>query len=120
MKTGMMCLWNAANRYSIHAELVGKTWVELDHKLRVFSAEKHSDARPAIQKDEDFVIRHFSVNEVIPFTRATSFDPSPLFNEKYEVFVERLPADKLLEAFPEILWNLTGTKIKYSVGGIEQ
>ena len=106
MKIGMMCLWNAANGSAIHAELVGKAWMELGHKLRVFSAEKHPDARPTFQKDEDFVIRHFRVNEVIPFTRAASFDPSPLLNEEYEVFVaqnvERLPADKLLEVFPEI------------------
>jgi len=106
MKIGMMCLWNAANGPSIHAELVGRAWVKLGHKLRVFSAEKHPDARPTLQKDEDFVIRHFRVNEVIPFTRAASFDPSPLLHEAYEVFVaqnvERLPADKLLEVFPEI------------------
>ena len=106
MKIGMMCLWNAANGPSIHAELVGRAWVELGHKLRVFSAEKHPDARPTLQKDEDFVIRHFRINEVIPFTRAASFDPSPLLNEEYEVFVaqnvERLPADKLLEVFHEI------------------
>lgn len=102
----MMCLWNAANGPSIHAELVGRAWVKLGHKLRVFSAEKHPDARPTLQKDEDFVIRHLRVNEVIPFTRAASFDPSPLLNEEYEVFVaqnvERLPADKLLEVFPKI------------------
>lgn len=106
MKIGMVCLWNAANGPSIHAELVGRAWVKLGHKLRVFSAEKHPDSRPTLQKDEDFVIRHFRVNEVIPFTRAASFDPSPLLNEEYEVFVaqnvERLPADKLLEVFPEI------------------
>ncbi len=106
MKIGMMCLWNAANGPSIHAELVGRAWVKLGHKLRVFSAEKHPDARPTLQKDEDFIIRHFRVNEVIPFTRATFFDPSPLLNKEYEVFVaqnvERLPADKLLEVFPEI------------------
>jgi hypothetical protein len=106
MKIGMMCLWNAANGPAIHAELVGKAWEKLGHKLIVFSAEKHPDARPTLQKDEDFVIRHFRVNEVIPFTRAASFDPSPLLNEEYEVFVaqnvERLPADKLLEVFPEI------------------
>jgi len=29
MKIGMMCLWNAANGPSIHAELVGRAWVEL-------------------------------------------------------------------------------------------
>jgi len=106
MKIGMMCLWNAANGPAIHAELVGKAWIELGHKLSIFSANKHPDARPTLQKDEAFVMRHFHVNKVIPFTRAASFDPAPLLNEAYEVFVaqnlERLPADKLLEIFPEI------------------
>ncbi len=106
MKIGMMCLWNAANGPSIHAELVGRAWVKLGHQLKVFSTKKHPDARPTFQKDEDFVIRHFSVDEVIPVTRATYFDPSPLFNEEYDVFiaqnVERLPAERLLEVFPKI------------------
>jgi len=106
MKIGMMCLWNAANGPSIHAELVGRAWVQLGHKLRVFSAKKHPDARPTFQEDEDFVIRHFSVDEVIPYTRAVSFDPSPLMNEEYDAFVaqnvERLPAERLLEVFPRI------------------
>ena len=106
MKIGMMCLWNAANGPSIHAELVGRAWVKLGHQFRVFSAKKHPDARPTFQRDEDFVIRHFSVDEVIPVTRASSFDPSPLLNEEYDVFiaqnVERLPAERLLEVFPEI------------------
>jgi len=106
MKIGMMCLWNAANGPSIHAELVGRAWVKLGHQLKVFSATKHPDARPTFQEDEDFVIRHFKVDEVIPFTRATSFDHYPLLNEEYEVFVaqnvERLPAEKLLEFFPQV------------------
>lgn len=106
MKIAMMCLWNAANGPSIHAELVGRAWVKLGHQLRIFSATKHPDARPTFQEDEDFVIRNFRVDKVIPFTRAVSFDPAPLLNEEYEVFVaqnvERLPAEKLLEVFPEI------------------
>ena len=106
MKIGMMCLWNAANGPSIHAELVGRAWVKLGHQLKVFSAKEHPDARPTFQKDEDFVIRHFSVDEIIPVTRATYFDPSPLLNEEYDVFiaqnVERLPAERLLELFPKI------------------
>ena len=106
MKIGMICLWNAANGPSIHAELLGRAWVKLGHQLKVFSATKHPDARPTFQEDEDFVIRHFRIDEVIPFTRATSFDPSPLLNEEYEIFVaqnvERLPAEKLLEVFPQI------------------
>ena len=106
MKIGMMCLWNAANGPSIHAELVGRAWVKLGHQVRVFSAKKHPDARPTFQKDEDFVIRHFQVDKIIPFTRASHFDPSPLLNEDYNVFiaqnVERLPAERLLGVFPKI------------------
>ena len=106
MKIGMMCLWNAANGPSVHAELIGREWVKQGHQLRVFSATKHPDARPTCQQDEDFVTRHFQVDEIIPFTRASYFDPSPLLDEDYDVFVaqnlERLPSEKLLEIFPDI------------------
>ena len=109
MKIGMICLWNAANGPSIHAELLGRAWVKLGHQLKIFSAQKHPDARPTFQEDENFVIRHFRVDEVIPFTRAASFDPSPLLNEEYEIFVaqnvERLPAEKLLEVFPPVSYT---------------
>ncbi len=101
-----MSLWNAANGPSIHAELVGREWAKSGHKLTIFSAKRHPDARPTLQKDEDFVIRHFAIGIIKPFTRATDFDPSPLVEEDYEVFVaqnlERLPAERLLEIFPEI------------------
>ncbi|MHC1567914.1 MAG: glycosyltransferase family protein [Candidatus Syntropharchaeia archaeon] len=106
MKIGMMTLWNAANGPSIHAELVGRAWVKLGNQLKIFSAKKHPDARPTLQRDEDFVIRHFSVDEVVPFTRASFFDPDPLLNEDYDIFVaqnvERLPAERLFEVYPEI------------------
>ena len=106
MNIGMMSLWNAANGPSIHAEFVGREWVRAGHKLTVFSAKKHPDARSTLQKDENFVIRHFSVDTIEPFTRATEFDPLPLIEEDYEVFVaqnfERLPAERLLKIFPEI------------------
>ena len=51
MKIGMMCLWNAANGPSIHAELVGRAWVKSGHQLKVFSAKKHPDARSTRQRD---------------------------------------------------------------------
>ncbi|MCW4042521.1 MAG: hypothetical protein NWE90_02200 [Candidatus Bathyarchaeota archaeon] len=103
---GMMTLWNAANGPSIHAELVGREWVKMDHQLRVFSPRKHPDARPTLQKDEDYIIRHYSVNEVLPVTKANYFDPLPLIKEDYNVFVaqnvERLPTKELYEKFPDI------------------
>ncbi|MCP2519174.1 hypothetical protein NLC82_05605 [Candidatus Aminicenantes bacterium AC-335-A11] len=106
MKIGMMTLWNAANGPSIHAELIGRAWVKMGHELKVFSSIKHPDARPTGQEDEDFVIRHFIVDNVVPVTRASWFDPSPLLDEDYEIFVaqnvERLPVERLLELFPKI------------------
>jgi hypothetical protein len=106
MNIGMMSLWNAANGPSVHAELVGREWVRAGHKLTLFSAKRHPDARPTLQKDEDFVIRHFTVDTIKPFTRAADFDSFPLIEGNYEVFVaqnlERLPAQRLLQVFPEI------------------
>ncbi len=106
MKIGMMTLWNAANGPSVHAELVGREWVKMGHRLVVFSAIRHPDARPTMQEDESYVIRHFAVDDVVPVTRASFFDPNPLLEEDYEVFVaqnvERLPTRELLDVFPEI------------------
>lgn len=102
----MMTLWNAANGASIHAELVGRAWVKQGHELKVFSAKKHPDGRPTSQPDENYVIRHFTVDEVTPFTKVSFFDPAPLLEEDYEVFVaqnvERLPVGRLLELFPKV------------------
>ena len=106
MRIGLMGLWNAANGPSIHAELIGRSWVEAGHRLTVFAPVEHPDARPTGQEDEPYVRRHYSVETVKPYTRAKHFDYTPLLEEDYEVFVaenvERLPAERLLEVFPKI------------------
>ncbi|MGB2727540.1 MAG: hypothetical protein WBD09_03565 [Halobacteriota archaeon] len=106
MKIGMMSLWNAANGPSIHAEFIGREWIKRGHSLVLFSARKHPDFRPTQQEDEDFVFRHFDVNEIFPTTKADSFNHTPLLEEDYEVFVaqnvERLPTKELLDVFPKI------------------
>ncbi len=106
MKIGMMSLWNAANGASVHAELVGKAWMKAGHQLRVFSAKEHPDSRSIPKKKDDLVVRHFSVDQVTPVTRASWFDSHPLLEGDYEVFVaqnvERLPTRELLEIFPKI------------------
>jgi hypothetical protein len=106
MRIGLMSLWNAASGASIHAELVGREWVRAGHKLTVYSALRHPDARPTGQLDEPYVVRHFSVEAVKPVVRASYFDPNPLLEGDYEVFVaenvERLPTRKLLTLFPRI------------------
>ncbi len=106
MKIGFMTLWNAANGPSIHAELIGRELVNMGYEIKVFSAIEHPDARPTNQVDEDYVIRHFSVDRVIPITRAYYFDPNPLIDEDYDIFiaenVERLPTLELYELYPII------------------
>lgn len=106
MKIGMMSLWNAANGPSIHAEFIGREWIKDGHSLVVFSARKHPDFRPTQQEDEDFVIRHFDVSEIFPTTKVDSFEPTPLLEEDYEVFVaqnvERHPTKELMDVFPKI------------------
>ena len=106
MNIGLMSLWNAANGPSIHAELIGREWIEMGHKLIVFSALKHPDARPTNQVDEDYVIRNFSVDKVYPVTRSTFFDPNPIFDNEYEIFIvenlERMPTQELYQIYDKI------------------
>lgn len=106
MKIAFMSLWNAANGPSIHAELIGREFIRMGHEVVVFSAIEHPDARPTNQVDEEFVIRHFSVDKVNPFTRAYFFDPNPLVDIEYDFFiaenVERLPTLELYQLYPLI------------------
>jgi hypothetical protein len=39
IKIEMTTLWNAANGPSTHAELIGRAWMKLGHKLKVFSTK---------------------------------------------------------------------------------
>ena len=106
MRIGMITLWNAANGPSIHAELIGRSWTAMGYPLTVFAPIRHPDARPTLQKDEPYVIRHYTVDSVHPYTRASWFDPKPLLKTDYQVFVaqnvERLPSEQLLKLFPKI------------------
>jgi len=101
-----MSLWNAANGPSVHAELVGRELIKMGYELIVFSSIEHPDARPTNQIDEEYVIRHFAVDTVNPITKAYYFDPTPLIEREYDIFiaenVERLPTMELYQLFPLI------------------
>ncbi len=106
MKINMISHWNTADGASIHAELVGRAWVKAGHQVRVLAARSYPNSRRTPQTDEDFVIRHFSVDEIVPVTRATWFDTDPIIHGDYEIFVaqnvERLPTRELLDVFSKI------------------
>ena len=37
MNIGMMSAWNQDSGVSVHAELIGREWVKMGHRLSVFS-----------------------------------------------------------------------------------
>ncbi len=99
MKIGMMAAWNQTSGVSIHAELVGRKWVEQGHDLRVFSfIEKDYHGRSLIGQDESYVIRCFGTRQITNF-----LDPTPFLENDYEIFVAQdinmVPMDKLQKIF---------------------
>ena len=100
MRIGMLSRWNAACGVSLHAELIGREWVKMGHRLTVFAPK---NIRP-VGEDEEYVIRCFSDEgdgEGRPF-----LNPEPFLTEDYEIFVaqriEWAPLKLLKEIFPEI------------------
>ncbi len=99
MKIGMMAAWNQTSGVSIHAELVGRSWVEQGHDLRVFSfIEKDFHGRSLIGQDENYVTRCFGTRQITNF-----FDPAPFLENDYEIFVAQdinmVPMDRLQKIF---------------------
>ncbi len=100
MKIGMIGAWNSDSGASIHAELVGRSWVELGHRLSVFSFYKTSFHGTAIVgKDEDYVARCFTTSNA----KTVSFDARPILSADYEIFVAQdhgmIPNDPLGKIF---------------------
>jgi len=57
MRIEMLSRWNTACRVSFHAELVGREWIKMGHKLTIFASKS---IRP-IGEDEEYVIRCSSI-----------------------------------------------------------
>jgi hypothetical protein len=103
MQIGMIGAWNTDSGASIHAELVGRGWVELGHTLKVFTFLKESFHGTVITgEDDDFVVRCFSTSRATPQT----LDPVPLLTSDYQFFVAQdigmIPKDLLGKIFTRI------------------
>lgn len=99
MKIGMMTAWNQTSGVSIHAELVGKAWIEQGHDLYVFSfIENDFHGRSLIGQDEEYVTRCFGTRQLTNY-----LDPTPFLERDYDVFVAQdinmVPMDKLQKIF---------------------
>lgn len=100
MKIGMMTAWNQDAGPAIHAELVGREWVKMDHELRIFSFLKSDFHGTAIvDQDEEYVFRCFST-----CTRERPLlDARPFLEFHPDVFIAQdlgmLPMDNLAKIF---------------------
>ncbi|MEA3485726.1 MAG: hypothetical protein U9R03_03350, partial [Candidatus Aerophobetes bacterium] len=102
MKIGMMSAWNQTSGVSIHAELVGREWVNAGQELKVFSfLEKDFHGYALIGTDEEYIIRCFGTP-----TRSNYLNPIPFLREDYDFFVTQdlgmLPREKLARIFHHI------------------
>jgi len=102
LKIAMMTAWNTDSGVAVHAEAVGKAWIEMGHDLRIFTFLKddfHGEEITA--EDEPFVTRCFGQS-----TGTNFLDPRPILSADYDYFVVQdlgmLPKDKLAQIFPLI------------------
>lgn len=102
MRIAMMTAWNTDSGVAIHAEPIGKAWMEMGHDLKIFTFlrdDYHGEEITA--EDEPFVTRCFGTS-----TGTNFLDPRPILMADYEVFVVQdlgmLPKDKLGKIFPLI------------------
>lgn len=103
MKIGMMGGWNTNSGASLHAELVGRSWVEAKHNLKVFTFYDYAFHGTAITgQDESYVARCFTVSSYNP----QKLDPVPFLTSEYDIFVTQdlgmLAKDELGKIFHRI------------------
>ncbi|MBD3426638.1 MAG: hypothetical protein GF409_05360 [Candidatus Omnitrophica bacterium] len=106
MKIALMGAWNTDSGASIHAELIGRAWVEKGIDLKVFSFYRHSFHGTALTKkaseEENYVTRCFTVYGV----PNPEMNTAPVLDADFDVFVVEdlgmLPMANLLQIFPQI------------------
>ena len=104
MKIAMMGAWNTDSGASIHAELIGREWVEKGIDLKVFSFYRYAFHGTALTKkhDEDYVTRCFKAYG-FPHPK---METAPVLEADFDIFVVEdlgmIPMGHLLDIFPEI------------------
>lgn len=101
MHIAMMTAWNTDSGVAVHAEPIGKAWLEMGHEVTIFShVEYDYHGEGFTGKDEDYVIRCIG-------TQRTNFlDPRPILTTNFDIFVVQdlrmLPVENLAKIFPII------------------
>ncbi|NQE05728.1 hypothetical protein C5S32_07650 [ANME-1 cluster archaeon GoMg1] len=98
MKIAVMTHWNDETGAAVHAKALVNAWIELGHKVTVFSFLREEFGEDKFTgKDERYVIRCFGKN---------SLDPRPILTSEFDIFVvedlRTLPVEQLAKIFPMI------------------
>ena len=101
-RIAMMAAWNTDSGVAIHAEPIGKEWINMGYELKVFTFLKNDyHGEEITSEDEDYVIRCFGIS-----TGTNFLDPRPIITADYDFFVIEdlgmLPKEKLAPIFPII------------------
>lgn len=102
MRIAMIAAWNTDSGVAVHAESIGRAWIDMGYTLTVFSFIKddfHGEGFTG--EDEDYVIRCFGTQG-----NTNQLDPRPILTADFDILVVQdlrmLPAEKLAKVFPLI------------------
>ena len=100
MKIAMMSRWNIPCGVSLHAELIGRAWVEMGHDLQVLAPVEWEGYQ--CDADELYVKRCYTLRNKPGYF----FNPKPFLEQDCDVFVvqnlEILPMEDMLKVYPLI------------------
>lgn len=99
MKIALMTAWNTDSGTALHAEPLGRAWLQMGHEVLVFSHIKedfHGDG--FTREDEDFVIRCLGTQ------RTQYLDVCSIISSEFDVLViqdiRTLPFENIAKVFP--------------------
>ena len=99
MHIAMMTAWNTDSGVAVHAEPLGKAWIEMGHDVTIFSHIKDDfHGEGFTREDEDYVIRCFGTQ------KTNILDPRPILTTDFDMLVVQdlrmLPVESLSKIFP--------------------
>ena len=100
LKIGMMGAWNTSSGASIHAELIGRAFVEMGHRLQVYTFFPYSFHGASLTlENEDYVTSCFTTSRHDP----PILDPRPILEGDFDYFIVQdhgmIPNDPLGKIF---------------------
>ncbi|MFC1504009.1 hypothetical protein ACFL6D_01185 [Spirochaetota bacterium] len=103
MKIAIMGAWNTSSGAAFHSEMIGRTFVEMGHEVKVFTFLPHSfHGFDIVGKNEEYVTPCFTTFKAEP----VEFDPKPFLIADYDYFIVEdlgmLPKNELGKIFHHI------------------